>query len=120
QYVLRQVGLVDSREASHDDRGGTEKARREGGMLAARAFTVVRVADDHPLDALGLVVAGDRREGLSRLPGEDILALAGLARVGVGRAHEHVVAELVEVSAVAKPRARGREVIGRGLALALQ
>ena len=89
-------------------------------MLAATAFPVVRVADDDPLDALGLVVASDRGEGLPRLSREDVLALAGLARIGVGRAHEHVVAELFEVSAVAQPGARRRDVVGRRLALGLQ
>src|SRR5207249_5915163 len=100
--LLLEVRLVDPREAAHDDRGAAQETRREGRVLAARAFAVVRVADDDPLHALGLVVAGDRGEGLPGLAGEDVLSLAGLAGVGVRRAHEHVVAELVEVPAIAE------------------
>ena len=47
------------------------------------------------------------------------MPVPGLAGEGVGRAHEHVVAELVEVAAVAQPRAGRRDVVGRGLALGL-
>src|SRR2546422_9223411 len=42
-----------------------------------------------------------------------------LAREGVDGAEEHVVADLVEVAAVAEPRAGRRDVVGRRLALGL-
>src|SRR5207245_158556 len=66
QSLLLQVRLVDPREAARDDGRAIQETRREGGVLTATAFPVVRVADDDPLDALGLVVASDRGEGLPR------------------------------------------------------
>src|SRR5262249_52755234 len=51
--LLLQVRFVDAREALRDDRGAAEPARGEGGVLAAAALAVVRVADDRPADAAG-------------------------------------------------------------------
>ena len=104
---------MNPREAAHDDGGAAEETRRERGVLAARALTVVRITDDHSLDALRLVVARDRRERLPGLSRQDVLFLAG-------RAHEHVVAELAEVAEVAQPGSGGRDVVGGGLALAFR
>src|SRR5262245_14985468 len=64
EALLLQIRLVDPRKAAHDDGGAAQQPRREGRMLTARAFTIVRVADDDPLDALRLVVARDGRERL--------------------------------------------------------
>ena len=112
---------MDAREAARDDRGAAEQPRRQRGVLAAAAFAVVRVADDDPLHALRLVVARDRRRSSAPVsPVSTFDRLAALAGVGVDRAHEQVVAELVEVAAVAQPRAGGRDVVGRRLALGLQ
>ena len=73
-------------------------------MLAAAALTVVLVADHDPLQALGLELAGDRGERLAGGARQRIDALAGLAGEGVQGAEEHVVADLVEVTAEAQPR----------------
>ncbi len=120
QSLFLQIGLVDARKAAGDHRGAAEKPRRQCGMLAAAAFAIVEIADCDPADAARLIVTGDPRKRLVALARQHVLALAGLAGEGVGRAHEHVVAELVEVAAIAQPRAGRRDVVGRGLALGLE
>src|SRR5215210_936477 len=67
QSLLLQVRLVNPREAARDDRGPAEETRDQRGVLAARAFTVVRVADDYPGQTLRLVLAGHHRDLLVAL-----------------------------------------------------
>src|SRR5437762_4255533 len=117
--LLLEVRLVDAGEALDEDDGAAQVARRHRRVLAARAFTIVLVADDHPAHALGLELARDLREGLRRAPRERVDALARLAAERVHGAEEHVVADLVEVTAVAEPRPGRRYMIGRRLALRL-
>src|SRR5207244_708147 len=80
------------------------------------AFAVIVVADGNPLDPMGLVVPSNLADRLSLFAGEDVDPGTGLAIEGVGRAHEHVVAELIQVAAVTQPRTGGRDVVRRGLA----
>src|SRR5688572_20835029 len=110
QPLLLEVRLVDAGEAARDDGGAAQQARAEGGVLAARALAVVLVADHDPLHALAAVVLRDGGDGLRGLAGEHVLALAGLAGVGVDRPHERVLAELLEVTPVAEPGAGRRDV----------
>src|SRR5262245_33890376 len=117
--LLLEVGLVDAGEAADQHRHAAEVARRHRGMLAARALTVVLVADGEPRLALGLQVTRGLREWLAGLPGQRIEALAGLASEGVGRAQEHVVADLVQVTAEAQPRPGRRDCVVRRLDLGL-
>src|SRR3984893_4995967 len=88
-------------------------------MLAAAAFAVIAAAPRDPLYALRLVMAGDLGDRLVLLAAQHIDAFAGLVVEGVDRAHEHVVAELVEMAAETQPIPGRRDVIGRGLALGL-
>ena len=119
QALLLEVGLVDAGEAAGYDGGASEEPGGEGGVLAAASLAVVVVADYDPADPGVPVVLGGLGEGAACLAGEDISSFAGLAGEGVGRAHEHVLAELGEVAAVLEPRPCGGYVVGGGLALRL-
>ena len=119
QALLLQVGLVDAGEAARYDRRAAKQSRRQCCVFAAAAFAIVVVADHDPLDSLRLVVARDRGNCPAFLVADDILAGAGVAGVSVRRAHEHIVAELVQVPAIAQPGTGRRNVIGRSLALRL-
>src|SRR5262249_26424351 len=114
-----QVGFVDAREASGNHRGAAKKPRRERSMFPAAAFAVVEIPNDHPARTARPVVAGDFGKGLIELTGQYVSAAARLAREGVGRDYEHVIAEFGEVARVAKPWPGRRDVIGRRLTLAL-
>ena len=58
QPLLFQVGLVDTGKAAGDDGQAAEMAGLEGGVLSRGALAVVPVANNDPLDAFLLVVAG--------------------------------------------------------------
>src|SRR4051794_28499458 len=103
---------MDAGEAAGDHGEPAEMPRRQRRVLAAAALAVIPVAYDEPADAAAPVVARDRREGLRRLAVEHVAALADLAGERVGRAHEHVVAEAVEMAAVAQPRPGRRDLVG--------
>ena len=97
-----------------------EQARRQRGVLAAAALAVVRVADDDPACAERLVArARSRRTRTSCSPVSTLRPWPTSPRERVARAREQVVAELVEVAAVAQPRAGRRDVVGGRLALRL-
>src|SRR5207244_8468579 len=82
----------------------------------AATLAVIAVADSYPPGPVRLVVPGDLANRLSLLASQDVDPCPGLAVEGVGRAHEHVVAELVQMTAVTKPRPRRRDVVRRSLA----
>src|SRR5471030_2401961 len=46
--LLLQVRLMNASEAAGNHRRTTQKPRRQRRMLAAAAFSVIRIADDHP------------------------------------------------------------------------
>src|SRR5262249_876390 len=91
----------------------------QSGVFTAAALAVVVIADDDPLQAMGFIVPGDLRNGLSALTRDHILSLASLIREGIGSAHEHIIAELVQMTAVAQPRASRGDMVGGGLSLGL-
>ena len=105
EVLLLQIGLVDAGEAAGDDRGTAQEAGGERRVLAAAALAVVVVANHHPLDALGLIVPGDLRYRLSPFFRQDVQPLAGFVGEGIGGPQEYIVAELVQVSAIAQPHA---------------
>ena len=72
-------------------------------MLPAAAFAVIEIADRHPAGAARFVVAGNFCKGLIGLTRQHVFAMARLTREGIGRSHEHVVAEFIEVAPVTKP-----------------
>src|SRR6516165_8635816 len=119
QALLFQIGFVYPRKAAGDHRRTSEQARGQCRMLAAAAFAVIAVADGHPFDSLGLVMAGDLGDWLVLLAAQHVDTPARLVVEGIDRAHEHVVAELVEMAAKAQPIPRWRDVVGGGLALGL-
>ncbi len=104
--LLLEVGFVDAGQALRNHGLAAQKARRHGRMLARTAFAVILFAENHPVDSALLVVTRDVGIGFPRFAGEDVFALADLAAEGVGRAQEHVVGNLVEVSAKGQPFAR--------------
>ena len=54
--LLLEIGLVDSREATGDDRRAAQEPGRQRSVLATTTFAVVIVADYDPLQALALVI----------------------------------------------------------------
>ena len=68
-------------------------------MFAAAPLAVIAVTDSHPFDPLRLVMTGDFGDRLVPFAAQHVDALAGLVIEGIDRAHEHVVAELVQMAA---------------------
>lgn len=109
---------MDTGKGLDNDGAATKVTGLQGGMLAGRALAVVVVADGHPLDAVGLVVAGhigNSAPGAAAL----VLDVVHLVVLVVGGANEHVVGDVVQVAAVLQPGAGSRDVIGGALALDL-
>ena len=109
---------MDPREAPRDDRRAAEQARRQRGVLAAAAFTVVAVPNDDPPDRARAMSAGDHRDR-PPLPGHRILRRPGRAAGRIVGPGEEIVAEALEVSPQPQPFAGRRDLVGGGLALRL-
>jgi hypothetical protein len=100
--LLLQVGLVDTSEGAGDDGETAKVTGLESGVLTGRALTVVPVTDDDPPDALLLVVTGSGRHGVV-LAGGEVVDFVGLAVLGVNGTDQHVVGDVVKVTAVLEP-----------------
>ena len=109
---------MDASEALDDDGASAQVARLERRVLSARALAVVLVADGHPAEALGLVVARHVRH-LAELARQLVAYVVRLAVLVVDGADEHVVGDVVQVAAILEPRTGGADVIGGALALDL-
>ena len=118
--LLLEIGFGDASEGTGDDDVAAAEADFHGGVLAARAFAVVFVADGDPADAGVLVGAGDLADGLLGLTGDLVQGGACCSREGVDAAAEEVAGDVFEVSAEPQPGAGGRNVVGGGLALGLE
>ncbi len=118
--LLLEVGLVDARKRSRDDRLGAKEPRTHRRMLAARSFAVVPIAHRYPTHALRLVGTREVRDGHVLLARDRADRRTRLVRERVVRAQEHVVADGVDVPPKAKPRTRRRNVVRRALALGLE
>lgn len=116
--LLLQVGLVDTSEGAGDDSETAKVAGLESGVLTGRALTVVPVTDDDPPDALALVVTGGGGHSVVLAVGE-VADLVGLAVVRVDGTDQHVVGDVVKVTAVLEPGTGHGDVVGGGLALGL-
>jgi hypothetical protein len=90
----------------------------QSGVLARATFAVVPVTDNNPLDAVLLVITGNSGHGVV-LAGQDVLDLVGLAVLGVDGTDQHVVRDVVEMSAVFQPGSSHGDVVSGGLALSL-
>ena len=110
--LLLQVRLVDARKRACDDRQPAQEARLERSVLARRALAVVVVADDDPLDAVVAVVRRDLRHA-APLARDLVLDLVRLAVLGVDRADEAVLRDVLEVTTVLQPGTASRDVIRR-------
>ena len=117
--LLLEVGLVDTSEGAGDDGKTTEVTGLESGVLTGRALTVVPVTDDDPADALLLVVTGSGGHGVV-LAGGEVVDLVGLTVLGVDGTDQHVVGDVVEVTAVLEPGTGHGDVVGGGLAVGLK
>lgn len=118
QTLFLQVGLVDASKRLHNDGASTQVTWLESGMLARGALAVVLITDGHPLDVVGLVVAGDFGH-ISPLASALVLDFVHLVVFVVGGANEHVVGNVVQMAAILQPGASGRNVICGALALNL-
>jgi len=90
----------------------------KGGVLTGRALAVVPVTNNDPRLAVLLVVTGNIRNG-TVLAVERVLDLVGLAVLGINGTDQHVVRDVVQMSTVLQPGTGHGDVVGGGLALAL-
>lgn len=90
----------------------------QSGMLTRASLTVVPVANDNPLDTTSLVVTSGSRDS-TVLASELVLDRVGLAVLSVDSTNQHVVGDVVKVATILQPWASHGDVIGGGLALAL-
>lgn len=116
--LLLQVGLVDTSKAAGDDGKTTKVSGFQGGVLTRAALTIVPVTNNNPLDAAGLVVTSSSRNSIV-LASEGVLDLVGFTVLSVDSTNKHVVGDVVKMSTVLQPWASHGDVIGGGLALAL-
>mmetsp|Transcript_27704 Transcript_27704/g.65797 ORF Transcript_27704/g.65797 Transcript_27704/m.65797 type:complete len:230 (+) Transcript_27704:345-1034(+) len=116
--LLLQVCLVDAGKRPDDHSCAAQVTGLEGSVLARGALPVVLVPNHDPPLVVCLVVAGDIRNG-AILPGQLVLDLVHLVVLRVHRADQHIVGDVVEVSAVLEPGARHGDVVGGALALGL-
>ena len=114
--LLLQVGLVDTSEGAGDDGETTEVTGLESGVLTGRALTVVPVTNNDPADALLLVVTGSGGHSVVLASGE-VVDLVGLTVLGVDGTDQHVVGDVVKVTAVLEPGTGHAEEIGQWVVL---
>src|SRR5262249_46304349 len=98
QSLLFEIRLMDARKTPGNDCHTAQKARRQGSVLAAAAFAIIMVTDYHPLNPLGLISPSNFGNCLPGFSGQNVLTLPGLTGERIGCTHEHVVAELVQMS----------------------
>lgn len=116
--LLLQVGLVDTGETAGDDSNTAKVTGLQSGVLTRATLTVVPVTDNNPLDAASLVVTSSSRDS-TVLASDEVLDLVSLTVLGVDGTDEHVVRNVVKVTTVLQPWASHGDVVGGGLALAL-
>mmetsp|Transcript_46906 Transcript_46906/g.120970 ORF Transcript_46906/g.120970 Transcript_46906/m.120970 type:complete len:334 (+) Transcript_46906:632-1633(+) len=109
---------MDPSEGLDNHSATAEVTGLESSMLARASLTVVLVTDNHPSEALGLVLTGYFGHG-AELTSDNVLHLVHLAGFGVGGTNEKVVRDVVEVTAEFQPRASHRDVISCAFALGL-
>jgi len=90
----------------------------ESSVLARASLSVVPVSNNHPRNVLLLVVSGSGWNS-TELTGGEVLDLVCLSVGLVDGADEHVVGDVVQMPTVLEPWASHGDVIGCGLALAL-
>lgn len=95
--LLLEVGFVDTGERPGNDGEAAKMSWFESSVLARRAFTVVPVANDNPLQTLLLVVTSSSWNSINLASGL-ILDLVGFAVGSVDGADEHVVGDIIEMA----------------------
>lgn len=116
--LLLQVGLVNTGEGASDDGKTAQVPGLKGSVFTGGSLAVVPVANDNPPDAVLLVVTGNVGDG-TILARKDVLDLVGFTVLLVDGTDQHVVGDVVQVAAVLQPGTSHGDVIGSGLALAL-
>src|ERR1700733_11060958 len=86
-------------------------------MLATAALAIIGVANHDPPNPSRSVVPSNIGKSLPHLTAQHVPALPGNAGESIDGAHEHVVAEPVEMTPIAQPRTSRRDMVGRRLAL---
>lgn len=100
--LLLQVGLVDTCKGACNDGETAQVTGLERGVFTRGTLAVVPVADDDPFGAVFLVFTGGGGDGVP-VAGGLVLDFVGFAVGGVDGADEHVVGDVVEVTAVLQP-----------------
>src|SRR5438477_7280214 len=96
-----------ARKTSGNDCRTPKQPWRQGCMFATAAFAVVLVADDDPFDAMGFVETSYLGKRLVVFARDQVASLTGHPGECVDKPHEHIVAELVEMAAIAQPWTSG-------------
>jgi hypothetical protein len=115
---IANCSTYNTSERSDDDGHASQVPGLKGGVLTGRALAIVPVTNNDPRLAVLLVVTGDIRNG-TVLAVECVLNLVGLAVLGVDGTDQHVVRDVVQMSTVLQPGTGHGDVVGGGLALAL-
>src|SRR6185312_4524252 len=111
-----QIGLMDAGKAADDYRAHAEMTGLHSCMLAAAAFAIILIADDHRSDMGSLIVPrGGRDRAISTR--ELILDVIGVIVEKIDGTDQHVVGDIVEMTAEFQPRTRHGDMIGGTLAL---
>lgn len=118
QYTAKSRVTYNTGKAAGDDGKTAKVTGLQGGMLTRATLTVVPVTNDNPLDATGLVVTGSSRDSIEFFS-ESVADTVGLTVLRVDGTDKHVVRDVVKVSTVLQPWAGHGDVVGSGLALAL-
>ena len=87
-------------------------------MLAGRTLAVVLVTNRAPTDSCFAISLGDLRIRAT-LSVRDVQSFADRTSECIDRTEEQVARDVLQVSAVGEPLARGGDVVGRALALSL-
>lgn len=105
-------------KATSDDSKTAKVTGLESSVLTRTTLSVVPITDNNPLDAASLIVTSSSRDSII-VAGESVFDLIGLAVLGVDSTNQHVVGDVVKVATVLEPWAGHGDVVGGGLALAL-
>ena len=87
-------------------------------MFAAGAFAIILFGHDNGRDSLCLIRLGHRRNSVVSAV-QLIQDTVGLSIEGIDRPHQHVVRDVLQVSAETQPRSRHGDMVGGTFALGL-
>ena len=109
------IDTYNTSEGSSNNSDTSQVTRFQSGVLTGRALAVVPVTDNNPFDAVLLVVTGNSWDSIV-FAVENVLDLVGLAVLGADSTNQHVVRDVVKMSAVLQPGAGHGDMVSGSLA----